>query len=390
MAQKKLLKVAIVADWLTVFGGAESVIQSFTNIFPQAPIFTTVYIPEKMTRLGKHMQIHTSFLQKLPKKIRANHPFLLPFLPKAIETLNVSEFDIVLSSSSFVGKGVLTNPQQLHICYCHSPTRYFWGDWQNYLHNFPLPKWIKWFLPRRFTKYRQWDFFASKRPDIMIGNSHFIQKSIRKYYKRESEIIPPPVDVERFQNGIQEKKGDFYLYFGRLVPQKKVDILMAAFATMPKKKLIIAGTGRDAETLKKMAKKYDNILFLGFIKDDEVPQLLGSARALLFPQLEDAGITALEALAAGTPIIAYGKGGVRTTLCTERERETGDFSKLTTGVFFEEQTPESVQKGIKTFEKREKEFHRKKLQKHAAAFSRDIFEKKIQTFIEEKYSSYKK
>ena len=389
--KKQKPKVAIVADWLTVFGGAEQVIERFTKIFPDAPIFTTVFVPENMGVLKNHKNVHTSFLQHFPRFLREKHPFLLPLLPKSIESLDVSEFDIVLSSSSFVGKGVITHPHQLHICYCHSPARYFWGTWKEYIRDFPLPRWIKYFFPRFFTAYRQWDFFAAKRPDIMIANSHFIQESIAKYYKRSSVVIPPPVDVNRFREGRREKKGDFYLYFGRLVPQKKVDLLIAAFRNMPEKKLIIAGTGRDMEKLKTIAKGAKNILFSGFVEDGDVPALLGSARALLFPQLEDAGITALEALAAGTPVIAYGKGGVLTTMTSKNNDISHHIENdniLPTGVFFREQTPESVRWAIQMFEKHEKIFNRKKLQEHARTFDISIFDERIHTFVAEEWEKF--
>lgn len=369
--------MAIVADWLTVFGGAESVIESFTRIFPDAPIFTTVFVPEKMGALGKHHDVRTSFLQKLPVFLKKRHPIFLSFLPRAIESLDLSGYDIVLSSSSFVGKGVLTNPEQLHICYCHSPARYFWGDWKTYLKDFPIPSFLKLFLPRFFTEYRQWDALAGSRPDIMIGNSDFIVDSIQKYYRRGAKMISPPVDTKRFEAGGEEHKEDYYLYFGRLVPQKKVDLLIETFLKTPERKLIIAGSGRDKKKLQKMAAGVRNIEFSGFIPCQYVPRLLGRARALFSPQLEDAGIASLEALAAGTPVIAYGKGGVLTSLDDEKVR-----------VFFDEQTPESVLQGIEEFEKREKDFDRKYLQKHTKQFSREVFEKNIKTFVKKEWKKF--
>ncbi len=372
-------RVAIVADWLTVYGGAESVIESFTRLFPTAPIFTTVFVPERMKELGKHADVRTSFLQHLPARIRKKHPFLLPFLPRAIESLDVSAYDIILSSSSFLGKAVLTNPNQLHVCYCHSPARYFWGDWKGYLQYFPIPRLLKRFLPRCFTEYRQWDYFAAQRPDSYIANSCFIAKGIKKYYKRGSFVIPPPVDAERFHSGTREKKQDWYLGFGRLVPQKNFELLIRAFKMMPEKKLKIAGTGRNEKALKKLAGNARNIEFLGFVHDDFVPEMLGRAKALLFPQVEDAGITPLEALSSGTPVIAYGKGGVLSTLIDGE-----------TGVFIDKQTPKSLIEGIEKFESIEKNFSRKDLAVYAQQFSRDTFEKSIYAFLERRWAEHSK
>lgn len=347
------------------------------HIYPNAHLYTTVFIPEEMKSLGNHPNVHTSFLQKFPKSLKKKHPFLLPFLPKAIETLDLSEFDIILSSSSFVGKGVITNPNQLHICYCHTPTRYLWGEWQEYLKYFPIPKILKHFLPRYFTKLRIWDSFASARPDIYIANSDYIAEGIEKFYHRSAEVIPPPVHIEKFALGIHEEKQNFYLAFGRLVPQKKCDLLIETFKKHPEWKLKIAGTGRNETELKKLAKGCENIEFLGFVSESEVPKLMGRAKALLFPQLEDAGITALEALAAGTPVIAYGKGGVQTTL---KDGETG--------IFFPEQTPESLTKSIEVFEQRTEGFDQKKLVQHAEHFSTHIFEKKIRQFVQAEWKQF--
>ncbi len=370
-------KVAIVADWLTVSGGAEVVIKRMLKIFPSAHLFTTVYSEKDCPLRLAPERIHTSSLQRLPQALQKRHPFLLPWLPGAIEELDVSEFDIVLSSSSFVGKGVLTNPDQLHICYCHSPTRYLWGDWQQYLQDFPIPKPIKWLLPRYFTKLRQWDLFAAQRPDVYIANSEYIQQSIKKFYQRESHVISPPADIKRYQEGLAVKKEGYFLGFGRLVPQKRFDLLIDTFKKMPHQRLVIAGTGRNEKELKKRASGAQNIEFRGFVKDRDVPALLGKARALLFPQLEDAGITAIEALAAGTPVIAYGKGGVTSTL------EHGK-----TGVFFDEQTPFVLERAIHEFEELEKKLDRKKLAEYAEQFGIERFDRELKTYVEKAWGKF--
>lgn len=367
-------RVAIVADWLTVFGGAESVLVSMRNIFPNAPLFTTVSLPHMEERFGN---IRTTSLNRFPRFLRKRHPFLLPFFPKAIESINLQEFDLVLSSSSFVAKGVLTHPHQLHICYCHAPARYFWGDWQEYVEHFPLPRALKPFLPRLFTKYRQWDSLASNRPDVYFANSHFIAEGIQKYYGKSAEVLSPPVNIERFQQGQHETKENFYLGFGRMVPQKRFDLLISAFQKMPHRRLVLAGEGRSLSDLKKKARGAKNIEFLGRVADTDVPSLLGKARALLFPQLEDAGISSLEALSAGTPVIAYGKGGVLSTL---KDGETG--------VFFPEQTPKSLIHAIDIFETKQAHFSREALLAHAEQFSCDTFEKKFKTLLEKEWKRF--
>jgi glycosyltransferase involved in cell wall biosynthesis len=370
-------KIAIVADWLTTNGGAESVVMSFIRLFPSAPVFTTVAIPEVTHRFPKKTKIYTSFLDRLPEGIKKRHPFLLPFLPRAIESLDLSEYDIVLSSSSFVGKGILTRSDQLHICYCHSPTRYFWGEWQQYLADFPLPRVLKSFFPRKFTRFREWDFFAAQRPDILIANSDFIADGIQKFYRRKADVLFPPVDREEFSLGLEHQKEEWYLGFGRLVPQKKFDLLIEAFLKMPEKKLLIAGKGRNEQKLKNMIGKAKNIEFLGYVPQKKVPEIMGKARALLFPQIEDAGITALEALSAGTPVIAFEKGGVQTSLRNGK-----------TGIFFDRQNPKSLIAALKRFEKSESCFVPKKLSVYAEQFSRVRFEKKIESIVFDEWKKH--
>lgn len=365
-------KIAIVADWLTVRGGAESVLESLARVFPEAPVFSTVFVANPFSNDFAARVSAPTFLQKLPKSFRKNHPFLLPFLPRAIESLDLREFDVILSSSSFVGKGVLTNPDQLHICYCHTPTRYLWGEWKSYLRDFPIPNLLKKILPRLLTKIRIWDFFAAQRPDIFIANSDFIRLQIQKFYRRNAEVMVPPVEFSRFFSEGDTEKSDYFLYFGRIVPQKKVDLLIDAFRKMPTKKLVIAGTGRSEARLREKALGMNNIEFRGFVSDTDAPDLIRRARALLFPQKEDAGITALEALSAGTPVIAFGAGGALTTLDAK------------TAIFFDEQTPERVITAVGEFEAQN--FSKFECEARAQMFSREVFEQKIRKFVEEKWA----
>lgn len=370
------LRVAIVADWLTNFGGAESVIESMVNIFPNSQLCTTLFVPEKMKKLGRHKNVQTSYLQKFPKFLRKNQRFFLAFLPKAIESLNLNDFDLVISSSSFVGKGVITNPDTLHICYCHTPARFLWGQRKEFLKNYPLPSFLKIFLPPIFSKLRIWDKFSAQRPDFYLANSDFTKENIWQFWRRESEVLPPPVDIERFLLPVKNKKEDYFLFIGRLVPQKNIDFLINVFKKLPDKKLKIAGIGPMENKLKEMATEAKNIEFLGYIEDKHLNDLYAKAQAVIFPHTEDAGIVPLESLASGTAVIALRKGGVLTTLNEE------------VAVFFENQTEEELKTAIENFNP--KNFDLQKLRKHAEKFSRDKFEQKLLKIIEEKWQEFSK
>jgi len=361
-------KIALVADWLTNFAGAENVIVSFKNIFPQSPIFTTVFVEKEFSHIKQINNVYPSFLQKLPKFLRKNHRLLFPLLPKAIESFDFSDFDIVLSSSIFVSKNILTNPKTKHFCYCHCPARFLWDE-KNYLKNFPLPKIIKFFLPYFFSKLRFWDFFSTNRVDKFIANSDFTAEKIKKFYKRDALVISPPVDWEKFQPALKEKKKDFFLWVGRLVAQKNLELLINTFKNLKQKKLYLIGQGNLEKKLKTMAKNNKNIKFLGFLKDEYLPQFYGQAKAVIFPQEEDAGIVPLESLSSGTPVIALKKGGVLTTLNSK------------VACFFEQETEQSLQEKIKEFEN--KKFSRKKLRQYAKKFSRENFEIKIKKVIDQ-------
>lgn len=374
------MKVAIVADWLTAPGGAEKVLESFLKVFPQAEFFTTVYQPENFEFL-KDTKVHTTWLQKLPQAFRKRHQVLYPFLPTAIETLDLSGFDLVISSSTFVAKGVIVDERTPHICYCHTPTRYFWDEWSYFLkEGLNIPKFLrpfKRFFPAMFTRDRVWDFVSAQRPDFYIGNSEYVAGRIKKYYRREAKILRPPVDYEKFSVGLSAEKSDFYIALGRLIPYKKFDLLVKTFRDLPEKKLKIAGRGPEMESLKELAAGAKNIEFLGFVPDDELIQLLGQAKAFLFPQNEDAGIAPMEALCAGTPCIALQKGGALGMVSEEN------------GVFFPTQTPESLQKALEEFESREHEFVAKRrkisedmLQYSAASFQ-NRFRQLVDSFIQE-------
>ncbi len=366
------LKVAIVADWLTVEGGAEKVLESFLKVFPQAEFFSSVYIPENFSFL-QNTKVHTTSLQKFPKMFRKRHQVLFPFLPKAIEELDFSGFDLVISSSTFVAKGVITNIDTPHLCYCHTPTRYFWDEWQYFLkEGLNIPKFLrpfKRFFPAMFSKFRIWDFLSAQRPDSYIGNSEYVVQRIQKFYRRDAQVLRPPVDWEYFSQGLEYEKKDHYIALGRLIPYKKFDLLLKTFKNLPEKKLIIVGKGPEMETLKELAGDAKNIIFAGFVSDQELLELLGSARAFLFPQNEDAGIAPMEGLSTGTPCIAFQKGGAIGMVHDQGTQKNG--------VFFAEQTVKSVKAAIENFESQEDEFLKKRaeISGNMQKFSRENFEK---------------
>lgn len=373
--QKKNIRVAIIADWLTVEGGAEKVLQSFLKIFPDADFFTSVYLPENFSFL-KNTKVYTTYLQKFPHALRKRHQLLFPFLPKAIESLDCNAYDLVISSSTFVAKGIITDENTPHLCYCHTPTRYFWDEWQYFLkEGLNIPKFLnpfKMFFPAMFSRLRIWDFCSAQRPDAYIGNSEYVVGRIQKFYRRNAKLLRPPVDWEKFSPVRNVAKKDHYIALGRIIPYKKFDLLVKTFKSLPNKTLKICGRGPELESLKIKAEGHPNIQFLGFVSDEDLLELLGSARAFLFPQNEDAGIAPMEGLCTGTPIIAYKKGGALGMVDEQN------------GVFFEEQTPESLIKAIEIFEKNEAKFlkNREKISLAMKKFSTQNFEKNLERIVE--------
>jgi len=379
----KKLKVAIVADWLTTQGGAEKVLESFHTLYPNAEFFTSVYIPENFPKL-QNTKVHTTWLQKLPKFLRKRHQLLYPFLPTAIETLDLSGFDFILSSSTFVAKAVISDEYTKHLCYCHTPTRYFWDEWQYFLkEGINIPKFLrplKPLFPRMFTQDRIWDFVSAQRPDAYIGNSEYGVRRINKYYNRESDMLRPPVDFKKFSAGLQSEKSDFYISFGRLIPYKKFDLLVQAFKRMPDKKLKIGGRGPELEYLQKLAQNCPNIEFLGFVEDKKLIKMLGQAKAFLFPQNEDAGIAPMEALCSGTPCIAFKKGGALNMVFEQGKKKNG--------IFFEKQTADDLIEAIKKFENNENQQYfnnhntRKYISENMQEYSEENFEKNLKKLID--------
>lgn len=363
-------KIAIVCDWLTSMGGAEKVIQAIHELFPKAPIYTTLH-NEKNISIFNNAKIITSNIQKIPFA-KNNHQMFLPLMPYAFEKFNLNDYDIVISSSHSCAKGIITNSSTLHICYCHSPMRYAWENNINYINEYNMNAVFKKISPYFIHKIRMWDRLSADRVDEFIANSNVVKRRIKKYYKRESNVIYPFVDTEKNKIGNTEKEKNFYLAVGRLIPYKKFDLIVEAF-NLNKKPIKIVGTGICEKDLKKSANK--NIEFLGFIKDEELISLFQSAKALIFPQIEDLGMTVLEAMACGCPVIAYNKGGALETVVDKK-----------TGLFFKEQTKESLIDAIEKFETLK--FDKEIIRSHAENFSKEEFKIKFYNFVEQKYLEF--
>ena len=357
------MKIAIIHDHLTQIGGAEKVLKIFHEMFPEAPIYTLVFNEGKMNNLIPKEIIKTSFLQKLPWGV-LRYQWYLSLMPTATESYDLTEFDVVLSSSSALAKGVITQSNTVHICYCHTPTRYLWSDTHMYLAGLRYPFFIKKIIPYVLNKLRIWDYSAAQRVDVFIANSRFVAMRIKKYYKRESTVIYPPVDTHAFS--ISDSFEKYYLTGGRIVPYKKFDITVKAFnqLNIPLK---VFGDGPHLKYLKKIAKS--NIEFLGRVSDKELSKLYQKCAAFIHPQIEDFGITVVEAMASGRPVIAYDGGGARETVVPG-----------ITGEFFEEQSWEALADKIVRFKPHN--YNSKTIKEHAEKFSADRFKKEIFEMIE--------
>ena len=363
------LKVAIVCDWLTSIGGAERVVLALHEIFPDAPIYTSQYDPKQINWF-KDAAVRTTWLQKLPK----NNTFrkFLPILRRFVfQKLNLNEYDLVISSSGAEAKSIKKLKKgAVHVCYCHSPTHYYWSRYNDYLKEpgFGIFNPIARFGLKIFAgPMRKWDFKAAQRPQYLIANSTYIQKKIKEYYHRDSVVINPPVDVERFNEaaGKYEKQG--FAVAGRQVPYKRIDLAVQA-CTKARLPLTVVGSGPMFQKIKKMAES--NIKFAGTVDDNKMPKYLASAKAFIFPGLEDFGILPVEAMAAGTPVIAYKAGGAL------------DYVTYKTGCFFDVQTTNSLIKVLKDFDS--KSFKESDLIAQASKFSKEEFKTSIIRFLEEK------
>lgn len=366
-------KVAIVHDWLTAQGGGERVVMALHKAFPKAPIFTSVFSSKKLPQFA-NLDVRTSFLQKMPlsKKKHQLYPTLRAL---AFESFDFSDFDVVLSSSSAESKGIITSTETMHISYIHTPTRYYWSGYRQYLNNpgyfGPLDPLVKKVMPKIVKKMRIWDYAAAQRPDFLLANSQNVKNRIKKYYKRDSMVLNPPVDLKRFKKG---KKNEYYLVVSRLIPYKKVDLAVRACKRLGRK-LVIIGNGPEMSKLKALSNNF--IHFKGDLTDNQTANYYKNALAFIFTANEDFGITPLESMACGKPVICFGKGGATESVINKK-----------TGIFFEKQNVNSLVKAILEFEKMS--FNSNLIVKRAQKFSEENFVKNIKKIIEEKYIEFKK
>ncbi|HHS9595302.1 MULTISPECIES: glycosyltransferase family 4 protein [Raoultella] len=376
MSQKP--NIGIVADWLVTYAGAERVIKEFLDIFPDSELYAIVDFLQPEARKELHgKNAVTSFIQNLPNA-KKNYQKYLPLMPLAIEQLDVSSHDIILSSSHAVAKGIITGPDQLHISYVHSPIRYAWDLQHQYLREAGFNKGIKsFFVKYLLHKIRLWDYRTANGVDHFIANSQFISRRIKKVYNRESTVIYPPVDVEKFT--LNDKKEDYYFTASRMVPYKRIDLIVEAFSKMPDKKLIVIGDGSEIGKVKSKATK--NIEILGYQPNHIMIEHMQNAKAFVFAAEEDFGITPVEAQACGTPVIAFGKGGALETI-----RPLG--VDKPTGMFFNEQTIESIINKVNAFEQNIEVFEPENCRLNSFRFSVSRFKDEMDSFINSKWSIF--
>lgn len=356
------MKTAIVHDYLNQAGGAERVVAHLHQMFPKAPIFTTIVDPESLWPTLKDADIRTSWMQYLPF-LQRHFKKYLPLYPLAIESLRLEEYDLVISSSSAFGKGAITRPDAIHVCYCHTPMRFVW-DYDRYVEREQYGRLVRAMLPWLLRPIRRWDLRTASRPDVYVANSTIVAKRIKKFYGHSAEVIPPPVDLVRY--ALTNAVNDYFLVVSRLVPYKRVDLAVRAFDIL-QSRLVVIGDGPDRSALEGMASQ--NVEFLGRVPDSEIAEYFAQCRALVLPGEEDFGITPLEANASGRPVVAYGAGGALDTVVDEQ-----------TGVLFLEQTPASLADAVRRCESITWDPH--DLRKHAERFGPEVFQSRILDLLE--------
>lgn len=372
------MRVAIVHDWLYVLGGAEKVLQEILRCYPGADVFTLFDLlrPEDRARLGFEKS-HTSFLQNMPG-LRKYHRSYLPLMPLAIEQLDLSSYDLVISSSCAVAKGVLTGPEQLHIAYVHSPMRYAWDLQHQYLQESGYATGVKGLIARALLhKMRIWDARTAHGPDAIFTNSQFVARRIKKIYGRDAKVIYPPVTIA--QRDAILPVGNHFLAASRLVPYKRIEPIVRAFNTMPDLELVVAGDGPEAARLKAIAGP--NVTFAGFVPDKQLRDLMTTARAFVFAAEEDFGIIPVEAQSEGAPVLALGRGGARESILTTGPRPTG--------MFFETPEPEAIAACVRAFVAKEKTISRLDCRQRASFFSAERFRSQFVAAVNEELDSFR-
>ncbi len=374
------MRVALVHDWLTGMRGGEKCLEVLCELFPDATVFTLVHAEGSVSKTIEGMKIRTSFVQKIPFSKR-RYRTLLPLFPTAVETFDLREFDLVISSSHCVAKGVIPRADSFHICYCHTPMRYVWAMYEEYFGRGQVGRLPRLVAPLLANYLRTWDVASSQRVDIFVANSENVRRRIRRYYGRESEVIFPPIETEG--TWLSDKDDGYFLIVSAFAPYKKVDQAIAAFKEM-NEKLVIIGSGQQEKKLKKMAGR--NVEFLGWVKPDELRQYYAGCRALIFPGEEDFGIVPLEAQCFGKPVIAFGKGGVLETVKGRWLGDSGMGERANpTGIFYDAQKPQQLREAV--LQSARMEFDRQSIRDHALQFDRAVYKKRMSEFISQQVAT---
>jgi glycosyltransferase involved in cell wall biosynthesis len=371
------LKTAIVHEWLVNYAGSEKVVESLTNIWPEADVYSLVdFLDDDFRKIilkGKHAR--TSFIQKLPLAEKQFRKYL-PLFPKAIESFNLSKYDLIISSSHSVAKGVKTRKDQLHVCYCHSPMRYVWDEADYYLSEAKLKTGVRGAAAKFVLNYlRKWDIKSANNVNFFVANSNHIAKKIRRIYNREADVIYPPVDVQKFSLAAENE--DFYLTASRLVPYKRIDLIIDAFAKMLDKKLVVIGSGPEKEKI--LAKATPNIDVIGYQDFESLRDYIQRAKAFVFAAEEDFGIIVVEAMACGTPVIAGNYGGTAESVINGL-----------TGILFNNQDVDSIVDSVKKFDVISHSIDHNAIRNQAEKFSRANFETKIKNYVQDKINLFYK
>ncbi len=373
-------------EWFVNYAGSERVLEQIIRLYPEADIYSLIdFLPDMERGFLSNKEVKTSFIQYLPMA-KSRYRVYLSLMPFAIKQFDLSGYDVIISSSHSSAKGIRKRPEQLHICYCHTPMRYIWDLQSQYLKETGLDKGIKGAIVKTFFNHiRRWDVTTSKNVNYFISNSYYIKDRIKRAYSRDAQVIYPPVDIESLK--FNEKKDDFFLTVSRMVPYKRVDVVVEAFAKtgLP---LIVIGEGPEYKKIKKLARK--NIEFMGYLKDDVLRMYMQKARAFVFAAEEDFGIVTVEVQACGTPVIAFGRGGVTETVIPFNyavlSKQYADIAP--TGVFFYEQTPEALIDAIKEFMDIEDKFNPFEIRKNAERFSIQRFRREFREFVNEKIKEF--
>lgn len=368
------VSTAVVHDWLPVYAGAERVLEQVINVVPECAVYSLIdFLPDDQRHFLKGKTVNTSFIQNLPFA-RSKYRFYLPFVPFATEQFNLTDYDVVISSSYVAAKGVLTTADQFHLSYVHSPVRYAWDLHFQYLKEGNLEKGVKGLFAKMILHYmRLFDVASANRVDHYVANSKTVARRIWKTYRRKAEVVYPPVDTEAFS--LQPQKEDFYLTASRLVPYKRIDLLVDTFAQMPDKQLVVIGDGPEYDKI--AAKATDNVKMLGHQPFDNLKHHMQHAKAFLFAAEEDFGIVPVEAQACGTPVVAFGKGGATETVIPGE-----------TGIFFFDQTVDSVKQAIETLENSYPRLSPERIRENALRFSKERFQEELGQVIDRAYSAF--